>query len=310
MLTRTDIQENFETLQSEYVPKSHGRLNEVFSSGSTGMPVRVVKSGLAQVFWLAVTARFHLWNGDDMGLKYGAIKTQKNAETAKYPQGLRSREWGAGFPFATGPAVILNLNAKTDEQAEWLSRAKPNYFLSYPSILEALAKHCLHKVIELPSLSRVHSMSEVLRPEVRHVCREAWDIPIYDNYSTEETGYIALQCPQSEKFLVQPEVVHAEYLNDAGNDCSEGEVGNVIVTPMHNFAMPLVRYEVAIMPKWAAKPRAVGNIRLSTGCWGGRAIWCACRTDKPTIRIIKIFSTALIMWCSSRSSAAPRRSSG
>lgn len=117
------------------MPKSHGRLNEVFSSGSSGTPVRVVKTGLAQVFWLALTARFHLWNGDDMGLKYGAIKTQKDAESAKYPQGLRARAWGIGFPFATGPAVILNLNAKTHEQAEWLSRTKPNYLLSYPSIL-------------------------------------------------------------------------------------------------------------------------------------------------------------------------------
>ncbi|MFP6687879.1 MAG: phenylacetate--CoA ligase family protein [Alphaproteobacteria bacterium] len=226
------------------MPKSHGRLNEVFSSGSSGTPVRVVKTGLAQVSWLALTARFHLWNGDDMGLKYGAIKTQKDAESAKYPQGLRARAWGIGFPFATGPAVILHLNAKTHEQAEWLSRTKPNYLLSYPSILEALAKHCLHEGIELPSLSRVHTMSEVLRPEIRRICREAWDVPVYDNYSTEETGYIALQCPKSEQLLVQSEAIYAEFLDDAGQECSAGEIGNVIVTPMHYCAMPLIRYEV------------------------------------------------------------------
>ena len=149
-----------------------------------------------------------------------------------------------GFPFATGASVILNLNAKTHEQAEWLSRAKPNYLLSYPSILEALAKHCLHEGIELPSIKRVHSMSEVLRPEVRRVCRQAWDAPIYDNYSTEETGYIALQCPKSEQLLVQLEGVYAEFLDPSGREFGAGEVGNMIVTPLHNFAMPLIRYEV------------------------------------------------------------------
>ena len=88
--------------------------------------------------------------------------------------------------------MILNLNAKTHEQAEWLSRVKPNYLLSYPPILEALAKHCLHEGIELPSITRVHTMSEVLRPEVRRVCRKAWNAPLFDTYSTEEIGYIAL----------------------------------------------------------------------------------------------------------------------
>ncbi|MDA0231126.1 MAG: AMP-binding protein [Proteobacteria bacterium] len=244
LLTRADVQENFTALQSEAVPKAHGRVSEVFSSGSTGTPVRVQKTRLVQLFWLAFAARFHLWNGDDMSVTYGAIKTQKNADTATYPEGVRARGWGAGFPFATGPAVILNLNSKTHEQAEWLSRTKPDYLLSYPSILEALAKHCLHEGIELPSIKRVHTMSEVLRPEVRRVCREAWDAPVYDTYSTEETGYIALQCPKSEQLLVQPEGAYVEFLDTAGRDCSAGEVGNVIVTPMHNFAMPLIRYEV------------------------------------------------------------------
>ena len=136
LLTRTDIQENFTALQSESLPKSHGKLHDVYSSGSTGTPVRVRKSGLSQIFWHAQSARFHLWNGDDMSQKYGAIKTQKNAATARYPQGSHSRVWGTGFPFATGPAEILNLNAKTHEQAEWLSRVKPNYLLSYPSIFK------------------------------------------------------------------------------------------------------------------------------------------------------------------------------
>ena len=244
LLTRADVQENFTALQSEAVPKAHGEVSEVFSSGSTGTPVRVQKTGLVQLFWQAFTARFHLWNGDDMSFKLGAIKTQNDADSARYPKGVVMRNWGAGFPLVTGPAAVLNLNAKTHEQAEWLSRTKPHYLLSYPSILEALAKHCLHEGIELPSIKRVHSMSEVLRPEVRRVCREAWNAPVYDTYSTEETGYIALQCPNSEQLLVQPEGVYAEFLDPAGRDCNAGEVGNMIVTPLHNFAMPLLRYEV------------------------------------------------------------------
>jgi phenylacetate-CoA ligase len=244
ILTRKDIQENAAALQSEALPKGHGAVHEAFSSGSTGAPVRVVKSSLSQLLWYAFMVRFHVWNGDDLGALYGAIKTQKDPQTARYPDGVRARFWSNGFPFATGNAVILNLNAKTHEQAEWLSRTQPQYLLSYPSILEALAKHCLHEGIELPSIQRVHTMSEVLRPEVRRVCREAWGAAVCDTYSSEETGYIALQCPTSEQLLVQPESVYAEFLDAEGRACGAGEIGNVIVTPLHNLAMPLLRYEV------------------------------------------------------------------
>ncbi len=75
LLTRVGIQENFSALKSEAVPRAHGKVHEVFSSGSTGASVRAQKSALIQHFWLAMTARFHLWNGDDMSQKYGAIKT-------------------------------------------------------------------------------------------------------------------------------------------------------------------------------------------------------------------------------------------
>ncbi len=244
LLTRADIQENQSSLISSALPKAHGRTSEVFSSGSTGTPVRVRISGLARLFWNAFTARFHIWNGDDLAMKYGAIKTQKQPSFATYPRGVRSRSWGPALPFVTGRAVMLNINAKTHEQAEWLQRTRPDYLLSYPSILEALAKHCLHEGIELPSIKRVHTMSEVLRPEVRRVCKAAWDAEICDMYSTEETGYIALQCPQSEQLLVQAEGIYVEILDEDNRPCSPGQIGKVVVTPLHNFAMPLIRYEV------------------------------------------------------------------
>lgn len=268
VLTRVDVQENFSALVASTLPKSHGKTHEVTSSGSTGTPVKVRKTALSQMFWGAMTTRFHLWNGDDLSGIYAAIRTQKKPSMATYPDGARSRSWGRTMPFATGPAAVLNLNAKTHEQAEWLQRTKPDFLLSYPSILEALAKHCLQENIELPTIKRVHAMSEVLRPAVRRVCNDAWGAKVFDMYSTEETGYIALQCPQSEQLLVQEEGAFVEFLDDNGRPCAPGEVGRVVVTPLHNFAMPLIRYEVgdfAEVGKKAACGRAFQVIERVLG---------------------------------------------
>ena len=35
-----------------------------------------------------------------------------------------------------------------------------------------------------------------------------------------------------------------EVLDDAGEPCAPGEVGRVVVTDLHNFATPLIRYEL------------------------------------------------------------------
>jgi phenylacetate-CoA ligase len=35
-----------------------------------------------------------------------------------------------------------------------------------------------------------------------------------------------------------------ELLNADGSNCAPGETGRVVITPLHNFAMPLIRYEI------------------------------------------------------------------
>jgi phenylacetate-CoA ligase len=63
-------------------------------------------------------------------------------------------------------------------------------------------------------------------------------------YSVQETGYLALQCPEHAHYHVQGEGVLLEVLDAAGRTCAPGEVGRVVVTPLHNFAMPLIRYDI------------------------------------------------------------------
>jgi len=43
---------------------------------------------------------------------------------------------------------------------------------------------------------------------------------------------------------VQSESLYVEILDESGQPCRHGEVGRVVVTDLHNFAMPLVRYVI------------------------------------------------------------------
>ena len=50
--------------------------------------------------------------------------------------------------------------------------------------------------------------------------------------------------PREEGYHVQGETVIVEIIDAEGRPCPPGVRGRAIVTPLHNFAMPLLRYEV------------------------------------------------------------------
>ncbi len=113
-----------------------------------------------------------------------------------------------------------------------------------PTNLEELARHCTREGIELACLRQVQTLGETLAPRVRAACAEAWGVGVADMYSTEEIGYIALQCPEHERYHVQAENAYVEILDDADRPCAPGEVGRVVVTALHNLATPLIRYDL------------------------------------------------------------------
>ena len=90
----------------------------------------------------------------------------------------------------------------------------------------------------------MRTFGEVLEPRARDACRAAWGVPLVDMYSSQEVGYIALQCPEHETYHVQSENLLVEIVDDDGEPCRPGEVGRVVVTTLHNFATPLLRYEL------------------------------------------------------------------
>jgi len=238
LLTRRELQSRFEALKSRDIPSAHGATYEKGSSGSTGVPIRILKTQLVNLLWKAFTLRDHIWHRRDPRRKLAAIR-----------HGVAEGEfegWGSATRglVAAGPSAVLGVHAGADAQLRWLEKQQPDYLMTYPSIVTELAKRSIERGNRLASLREVRTFGELLTPEARQLCRQAWDVPVRDTYSAVEVGYLALQCPQHEHYHVQSEGVLVEILNDRGAACAPGEVGRIVVTDLHNFAMPLVRYEL------------------------------------------------------------------
>jgi phenylacetate-CoA ligase len=237
LLRRRDLLDGYESLKSEALPAGHGGVGELRTSGSSGSPVRVLASGLAGALWKALTLRDHAWHGRDLGRKLAVIRRTPSS---------RSDNWGpATHGIArTGPCVTQDVNAGVTAHLDWLVSERPSYLLTYPSLLAELAKAALRRGAALVGLREARTLGEALGPDVRALCREAWGVQLTDVYSAEEVGYIGLQCPENEHYHVQSEGVLLEVLDERGKPCEPGQIGRVVVTTLHNFAMPLIRYEL------------------------------------------------------------------
>ena len=277
LLTRRALMENFEALKSRQVPPTHGAVAELRTSGSTGAPVRVLKTQLSQLLWNALTLREHRWHRRELGGKLAAIRLAVGEGDTP--------SWGGATDgtVRTGPGAAFNPGRDVREQLEWLEQQRPQYLLTYPSNVQALAELSLARGTGLPGLREVRTFGESLPPGLRGLVREAWGVPVVDVYSANEVGYIALQCPSGEGYHVQSENLLAEILDERGRPCAPGEVGRVVVTDLHNFAMPLLRYEIGdyaeVAPPCAcgrglpALARIAGRVRNMLLTADGKRFW-------------------------------------
>jgi phenylacetate-CoA ligase len=300
VLTRAELQEAGPALRSAAVPPAHGQVREVSSSGSTGTPVTSAHTNLVDLFAAAATLRAYFWHGLDpaktlcaiRGVKFEAAEAAGAEPRNRVGQVLDRWPDAFGHVFPTGPAGFLPIQADVARQAEWLREWDPHYLRTYPSNALALARHCLEHGIRLPRLERVLTGAEVLTAEVRAACCEAWGAAVVDRYGAWESGgYLAVQCPEREDVLhVQSEVALVEVLGDDGRACGPGEVGRVVITPLHNFAMPLLRYELGDhaevgppCPCGRGLPvlaRVLGRTRNMLRLPSGATVWPAIRGDE------------------------------
>lgn len=242
LLTRTDVQVAGDALKSRQLPPSHGKMFTTQTSGSTGQPVMVYGSDLTQHFWNALTIREHQWHGRSLDGVHAIIRVIENVPK----EGQTNTNWGTPFNliWLTGASALLSLTTDVQIQMDWLKKINPRYLLTHPSNLSTLLELFESVGERLPALSEVRSIGEMLTPEIRENCRRIWNVPIVDIYSSQEAGYIAMQCPVGDCYHIQAENLMVEILDENGAPCNPGETGRVVITTLHNFAAPLIRYVI------------------------------------------------------------------
>jgi phenylacetate-CoA ligase len=237
VVRKADVQADPGGFLASAYPPEHGRIAETYTTGSTGTPMRVVHTEVSQFFAQALTIREHLLHERDFSLKFAVMKHALD-RTSQPGWGL------VNMVFPTGPGCAIGVDRDVSEQLDWLLREAPGYLMAYGSHLRALILHSRKAGRKPQGLRQLLCYGEMPPEDLAALAMECWGVPVVPNYSCEEFSLLASRCPGHGHYVVHAENVVLEVLRDDGSACPPGEVGRIVVTGLHNFAMPLIRYEL------------------------------------------------------------------
>lgn len=85
--------------------------------------------------------------------------------------------------------------------------------------------------------------SEILLPHQRRVIEQAFNCPVFDYYGMAERAVFASECEQHRGMHLNADFGLCELLDERNTPVSPGTSGRIVVTGLHNYTMPLIRYK-------------------------------------------------------------------
>ena len=212
-----------------------------WTEGSTGAPFTIRRTLFEELLLNTFRLRAFHWGGMKLRDRRLFVAAAPDDSTSLD----QTRSWLLGLLNRVGflPHRVVDAWTSPAELGEILRRYEPDIVGGYPSSLAKLTEYLSQHDAELKPPRYVGSGGETLTPDLRQQIEEGLRARVYDSYGANEINLIAYECPQTGEMHVMDDTVIIEVLN-GGRPVAEGERGEVVVTALHSFAMPFIRYRL------------------------------------------------------------------
>ena len=216
------------------------RILRVNTSGSTGEPFVCFADQHQLEIRLASTMRAMEWTG----YRFGDRQTRLWHQTLGMSRGQRIREridaWFHRRMFV--PAFEMS-HQNIGQVIEKIRRHKPVLIDGYAESLNLLAGYLKENEVEGFDLKGIMSSAQVLPENSREVIERGFGCGVFDKYGAREFSGIAYECDAHDGHHVAAESYIVEILCN-GRPAEPGEMGEVVITDLNNFCMPMIRYRI------------------------------------------------------------------
>jgi len=212
-----------------------GRLLPHATGGSTGVPTRFFRTYESYDWRTAAKDRAYGWSGWRLGQRamylwgapVGAVSWRQTLKTRAYEAMQRQ--------------LVINTFSQSDALwADVLARAlrfRPVLIVGYVSSLEAFADYLRRVDRMIPGVGCAIAAAEPLHEEARRRIEQGLGVPLFNTYGSREFMSIAAECDYRDGLHI-----HSENLVVETRDPGDHVASELLVTDLHNYGMPFVRY--------------------------------------------------------------------
>jgi len=221
-------------------PKNKKRLDLVKTSGSTGMPLMLYRDRIVFGYNLAAVYRGHRWHGLDIGSKeamlWGIPVDWRNRLGVRFRDFLLNRFREKKFNLE--PSVLMDFYKK-------IIKKKADYIYGYTSMVYEFALLLKNMNLKLGNhmLKGAVCTAETIHDYQRSVIEEVLGCKVISEYGSTETGIISFECKEG-RHHVPDDCVYVEVVDDDNLPVPMGQTGKILVTVLHSFSFPIIRYQL------------------------------------------------------------------
>jgi phenylacetate-CoA ligase len=229
-----------------------GKLLPHATGGSTGVPTRFFRTYESYDWRTAAKDRAYAWSGWRLG------------QPALYLWGApvgsvsRRQRWKTRAYEAVHRQLIVNTFSQSDDLwSDVYARAlkfRPVLVVGYVSSLDAFAAYLRRTNRTIPGLTCAIAAAEPLFDDARRSIEHGLGVPLFNTYGSREFMSIAAECECRTGLHV-----HAENLIVETRDRDAGGPSEILVTDLHNYGMPFIRYETGDLGRLTDTPCRCGR---------------------------------------------------
>lgn len=243
-LTKATLRESFSDLKAKNNPRSSNTYENT-SGGSTGEPVRFIQDDYYSN-WGSATAILHdKWAGRKIGepkiILWGSerdIMGQKESLRSKIGNWIRNTRFQNSFKMS---------QADMAKYIDEINSYQPKLILAYVQSIYELAKYARENDLEVYPPNSIMTSAGVLYPKYRDLISSVFNCPVFNRYGSREVGDMACGCEEHEGLHQSVFTHYLEIVNEDGERCDPGQMGEIVVTSLRNYTMPLIRYKIGDM---------------------------------------------------------------
>lgn len=236
---RSDIKQHKpEMLAENYKGKTWTK----HTGGSTGAPLEIDYTPESFDWRVATSKRGYGWAGCEDGMKQfylWGVPLEKQSTVLR----LKEKFYYRLFRQKYFNCYVFDNEIKA-KCIEEINRYKPEIIIGYTNPVCSLSEYVNKHGGLTHQPKAIISAAEKLHDYQREIIESAFGAKVFNTYGSREFMLIASECEEHEGLHVNVENLLVEILDKEGKPVRAGAEGELVITDLHNYGMPFIRYKV------------------------------------------------------------------